>query len=184
LEARPDLKAQQQREASARISASATRYERLPSLGFFGDYGSIGSSIFSRALPTRTYGVTLRVPVFDGGRRDARRTEASSQYRAEKVRTEDLKAQIELDLRLALDALHSAGEQVRVAREGLALSESELAQARRRNESGVAISLEITDAQARLERARDNQIQALYNYNLARIDLEQAMGDVRRAVGR
>jgi outer membrane protein TolC len=179
---RPDLKAQQLRETGAKLSASATKYERLPSLGFFGDYGSIGSSIFNHALPTRTYGVTLRVPVFDGGRRDARRIEAASQYRAEAVRTNDLKEQIELDIRLALDALHSAEEQVHVAREGLELSENELAQARRRNEAGIAISLEVTDAQARLERARDNQIQALYNYNLARIDLEQAMGNVRGTV--
>lgn len=183
IAARPDLKAQQQRETSARLSSSATKLERLPSLSFFGDYGSIGSSTFDNALPTRTYGVTLRVPIFDGGRRDARRAEASSQYRVETVRTNDLKQQIELDVRLALDALQSADEQVRVAQEGLALSESELAQARRRYDAGVANSLEVTDAQTRLERARDNQTQALYNYNVARIDLEQAMGTVRKTVG-
>jgi outer membrane protein len=182
MSARPDLKAQQQRETSAKLSSSATKLERLPSVSFFGDYGSIGSSLFDSALPTRTYGVTLRVPIFDGGRRDARRAEASSQYRVETLRTNDLKEQIELDLRLALDALHSAEEQVRVARDGLALSESELAQARRRYDAGVAISLEVTDAQTRLERARDNQTQALYSYNMAHIDLEQAMGTVRKTV--
>jgi outer membrane protein len=182
MSARPDLKAQQQRETSARLSSSATKLERLPSVSFFGDYGSIGSSLFDSALPTRTYGVTLRVPIFDGGRRDARRAEASSQYRVETVRTNDLKEQIELDIRLALDALHSAEEQVRVARDGLALSESELAQARRRYDAGVANSLEVTDAQTRLERARDNQTQALYSYNVAHIDLEQAMGTVRKTV--
>ncbi len=179
---RPDLKAQREREEGARLSANATKMERLPSLGFFGDYGSIGSSIVSNALPTRTYGVTLRVPIFDGGRRDARRSESSSQYRMEVVRTGDLRAQIELEVRMALDALHSAEEQVRVAQDGLALSEGELAQARRRYEAGIAFSLEVTDAQTRLERARDNQTQALFNYNVARIDLEQAMGTVREAV--
>jgi outer membrane protein len=182
MSARPDLKAQQQREVGAKLSASATKLERLPSLGFFGDYGSIGSNLFRNALPTRTYGVTLRLPIFDGGRRDARRAEASSQYRAEIVRTNDLREEIELDLRLALDALRSAEEQVRVAQDGLALSESELAQARRRYDAGVANNLEVTDAQTRLERARDNRTAALFNYNLARIDLEQAMGNVRKAV--
>ena len=181
LAERPDLKAQQQREDSARLLASATKMERLPSLSFFGDYGSIGSGL-DNALATRTYGVTLRVPIFDGGRRDARRIESASQYRAETVRTRDLKEQIELDVRLALDALHSAEEQVKVAREGLQLSENELAQAQRRFEAGVAYSLEVTDAQTRLERARDNQTQALYNYSVARIDLEQAMGHVRSSV--
>jgi outer membrane protein len=85
-------------------------------------------------------------------------------------------------VQLALDSLHSAEEQVKVAREGLELSENELTQARRRYDAGVAISIEVTDAQTRLERARDNQTEALYNYNLARIDLEQAMGNAKSSV--
>jgi outer membrane protein TolC len=97
-------------------------------------------------------------------------------------KTRALREQIELDVRLALDALHSAEEQVKVARDGLQLAENELAQARRRYDAGVSYSLEVTDAQTRLERARDNQTEALYNYNLARIDLEQAMGRVRSSV--
>jgi outer membrane protein len=181
LSERPDLKAQQQRENGARLSASATKMERLPSLSAFGDYGSIGSAL-NDSRPTRAVGVSLRVPLYDGGRRNARREESASQYLAEKARTRDLKEQIELDVRLALDALHSAEEQVKVAQEGLQLSENELAQAQRRYEAGVAFSLEVTDAQTRLERARDNQTQALYNYNVARIDLDQAMGKTRRSI--
>jgi len=181
LESRPDLKAQQRREENARLSASAVKMERLPSLAAFGDYGSSGIAL-DNSLPTRTYGISLKVPLFDGGRRDARRTEAASQYRAEKVRTDDLKQQIELDVRLALDGLRSAEDQVKVAKEGLELSDNELTQARRRYEAGVANSLEVTDAQTRLERARDNETQALYNYNVAGIDLAQAMGNMRRSI--
>ena len=181
LKERPDLRAQQERESNARLAASATRLERLPTVAAFGDYGSIGTG-FDNALPTRTYGISLRVPVFDGGRRDARRAESASQYRSEQARTNDLKEQIELDVRLALDALRSAEDQVKVAKEGLGLAENELTQARRRYEAGVANSLEVTDAQTRLERARDNQTAALYNYNVARIDLAQAMGSIRRTI--
>lgn len=178
LNSRQDLKAQQERENNARLSSSAVAMERVPSLSAFGDYGDIGSG-FQNALPTRTYGLRLTIPIFDGGRRDARRAEAASQHRSEKVRTGDLRQQIELQVRLALDSLNSAEEQVKVAREGLALSENELAQAQRRYGAGAANSLEVTDAQTRLERARDNQTEALYNYNLARIDLAEAMGKAR-----
>lgn len=181
LKERPDLKAQQNREANARLSASATRLERLPSLAAFGDYGDIGTSL-TNSVPTRTVGIQVKVPIFDGGRRDARREESASQYRAEAVRTNDLKEQIELDVRLALDSLQSADQQVRVAQEGLDLANNELTQARRRVDAGVAISVEVTDAQTRLERARDNRTEALYNYNLARLDLAQAMGRVRSTV--
>ena len=181
LAERPDFKAQTDREANARLSADAVKMERLPSLAAFGDYGESGTG-FNSALPTRTYGVSLRIPVFDGGRRDARRFESQSQYRSEKIRTNDLKEQIDLDVRLALDNLNSAEEQVKVAREGFRLAENELAQARRRFEAGVAINLEVTDAQTRLERAREDQTAALYNHNLARIDLAQAMGSVESAL--
>jgi outer membrane protein TolC len=181
LEGRPDYQAQREREATARISADAVKLERLPTVAAFGDYGESGTG-FNSSLPTRTIGVTVRIPVFDGGRREARRAESASQARAEKVKTSDLKEQIELDVRLALDALRSAEEQVKVSKEGLELAEGEVTQARRRYDAGVAVGLEVTDAQTRLERARDNQTAALYNYNVARIDLAQSVGAVRRMV--
>jgi outer membrane protein TolC len=150
----------------------------MPSLSAFGDYGSNGTAL-NNSLPTRTVGFQVKVPLFDGGRRDARREESASEYRAEAVRTNDLKEQIELDVRLALDSLQSAEQEVKVAQEGLNLANNELTQARRRVDAGVAIGVEVTDAQTRLERARDNHTDALYSYNLARLDLAQAMGRVR-----
>lgn len=181
IKERPDYKAQLERQSNARLAASSVAMERLPSLAALGDYGSSGAG-FSTVLPTRTYGISLKVPIFDGARRDARRAEAASQYRSEAVRTNDLREQVELDVRLALDELSSAEDQVKVAKDGMDLSQNELEQARRRYQAGVSDSLEVTDAQTRLERARDNQTAALYNYNVARIDLAQAMGSVRRAI--
>ncbi len=181
LESRPEWKAQQLKEDSMRLSYGAAKFERLPTVSAFGDYGSSGKSI-NDSLPTRTIGVQARLAIFDGGRRDARRAEAHSIYRAEQVRSRDLKQQIELELRLADDNLRSADQQVKVAEEGLGLAENELAQARRRYAAGVTNSIEVTDAQTRLERASDSRIGALVNYSLAWLDLNAAMGTTRRAL--
>jgi outer membrane protein TolC len=178
---RSDLKAQLEREKSAKLTYSSVSMERLPSLSAFGDYGSSGPAIDS-SLPTRTYGVSLKVPLWDGGKRDGRRAEGFSQYRQEQIRTRDLKLQIELDVRVALDSLRSAEGQVAAARDGLQLSEQELAQAERRYKAGVATGVEVTDAQTRLQRARDNQIAALYGYNVARIDAATAMGVIQTSL--
>ncbi|MCE5307218.1 MAG: TolC family protein [Acidobacteriales bacterium] len=178
---RPDWKAQQLREDSTKYSYGAAKFERLPTISAFGDYGSSGTSI-NNSLPTRTIGVQARLSIWDGGRRDARRAEAHSVYRAEQVRSRDLKEQIELELRLSQENLRSADQQVKVAAEGLALAENELAQAQRRYTAGVTNSIEVTDAQARLERARDSRIGALVDYNLAWLDLNAAMGTTRRAL--
>jgi outer membrane protein len=183
LAKRPDYKAQMEHQEAAQLNAASVKYERLPNLVAFADYGTTGvNGPVVTLLPTRDYGFALRVPIFDGGRRDARRAEAASQFRQERIRANDLREQIELEIRTALDSLHSAEEQVKVAEDGLSLSNNELTQTRRRYASGFASSLEVTDAQTKLERARDNQIAALFNYNVARIDLGQAMGSVQRMI--
>jgi outer membrane protein TolC len=133
-------------------------------------------------LPTRTVGIQLRVPIFDGGRRDARRAESSSQLRQTQIQTRDLRQQLELEIRLAFDSLHSAEDELKVATEGLDQSEREVAQAQRRYSAGVANSLEPVDAETRLARARDNRISALLAYNIARINLAQAMGAIRQFI--
>jgi outer membrane protein len=178
---RAELKAQQRREENARLNYSATKMERLPTVSAFANYGDLGSAV-TDALPTRSIGVTLRVPLFDGGRRDARRAESASQYRQEEIRMTDVQDQVELEVRTALDGLRSADAQVRTAEEGLRLSENELAQAERRYRAGVTTGVEVTDAQTRLARARDNRINALYNYNLARIDLGTATGTIQNMI--
>ncbi len=178
---RAELRAQQRREENARLNFSATKLERLPSVSAFANYGDIGTSIYS-ALPTRSVGASVKIPIFDGGRRDARRVESASMFRSEAIRTADLRDQIELDVRVAIDSLHSADGQVKAAEEGLVLAEKEVAQAERRYKAGVSNSVEVTDAQTRLARARDNRVNALYNYNLARIDLGTATGTIQSMI--
>jgi outer membrane protein len=179
--ARADWQAAQRRLENARLLQSAAKMDRLPSIQAFADYGSIGTGI-GNAVPTRTYGVSVQIPIFDGGRVDARRAQSISQYHQESIRSRDLRAQIELEIRLALASLQSSAEQVRTAEEGLALAENEAAQAERRYRTGVSSGLEVSDAQTRLERARENRISALFSYNMARINLAAAMGTIREAV--
>ncbi len=181
LQTRSDWKAQQRREEAARLTYSGVKLERLPSVAGFADYGTIGNGI-NQAIPTRTYGVAVNVPLFDGGRRDARRDESRTQYQQERLRTADLRRQIDLEVRLALDDLASSREQVDVAAEGLTQAEAEVEQAQRRYKAGVTSSVEVTDAQTRLARARDNHIAALFLMNRACLDLWQAMGTIRQMV--
>jgi outer membrane protein TolC len=173
--ARPELETQRRRETAAKLSYQAIKSERLPSFGASADYGAIGRDL-DNTRGTYTIAGQVRIPVFDGGRREARREESFSQFRQEQIRTRDLGQQVELQVRVALDALRSAAAEVDASRTGLSLAENELAQARRRYEAGVATSVEVTDAQTRLQRARDNQVIALYNYNVARLDLATATG--------
>lgn len=180
-ELRADWKAQTQRAGVSKLSYDATKYERLPSIAGYADYGTIGLEV-GNTIPTRTFAVTLKLPVFDGGRRDARRSEALSSLRVEEIKAADFQKQVELEIRISIESLQSAEGQAKTAEEGLRLSENELAQARRRYEAGVATSVEVTDAQTRLERARDNRIAAVFQHNVSSIELAAAMGAIHRII--
>jgi outer membrane protein TolC len=179
LQSRSDYHALELREERARMNHSAIALEQLPSLPAFADYGSLGSGL-NHAVPTYSYGFQVRLPVFDGRERAARQAAARATMREEHINAADLRQQIELDVRVAIQSLRSAELEVKVAQEGLALAEDELAHARRRYQLEVGRDLEVADAQDRLARARDNQTQAEFNYNLARIDLYAAMGMIRK----
>ena len=180
--AREDLKAQSKRVDVARINYNAAKMESLPTVGASGDIGPIGTSV-DNARTTHTVGFSVKIPVWDSGRRASHREESLSQWKSEQIRFKDLRDQVALEVRLAADALRSAETQVTVSKEGLALAEQELAQARRRFENGVTSSIEVTDAQTRLQRARDNQVTALFAHNLARIDWFAAMGKIEATLG-
>ena len=171
------MKAQIERERSSKLNYDAAKFQRLPSVTAFGNYGDIGLDP-TLMRPTRTAGVSVHLPIFDGGRRDAQRAQASSELRSEAIRSRDARQQAELEVRTSIDSLRSADEQARVRLEALQLSEKELAQAQRRFENGVTTNLEVTDAQTRLARAREDYDTAVYTQRATRIDLAAALGDI------
>lgn len=176
-ELRPELKAQAQRERSAKLSHDAMKYEQLPRVAAFGDYGVLGRAT-EMLLPTRSAGLSMKVPIFGVNRKDPERAESASLLRQEGIKTHDTAQQVELEIRVAVTALKSAESQVAVALEALSQSEKELAQAERRYQAGVAIGVEVTDAQARVARARENNVAAVFRQKSARIDLGVAVGNI------
>lgn len=181
LKSRPDWLAEQKRLREAELRYRAARAERLPKVNAFADYGAIGSGP-GEALPTRSVGVRLELPLFDGGGIEARTSEAASLWRAEQVRARDLRAQIELEVRVALDAARTAAKQVQVAREASQLAQQELEQAERRFRAGISTNVEIVDAQARLARARQEEIDALFGHEVARLELGRAVGAIQEFI--
>lgn len=176
-ENRTELKAQQNRERLASLTLSSVTHERTPSIQALGDVGMIGNEI-PNALTTDNVQVLMRVPIFDGGMREARISESRSLVRQEAIRTQDVQYQVGLEVRDALITLSSAKQQVAVAEEGLKFSLTELELSRERFAVGVATNLEVTDAQTRVAQARDNLIEGLFTFNASRLSLARAQGQL------
>lgn len=176
-ENRTELKAQITRQKLASLSLSSVTSEQVPSLSFNGDYGWIGLKP-EDAFATRSVGLMLSVPIFDGGQREGRISENRSRVRQESIRMKDVSDQITLEVRNALLTLNSSTQQVAVAEKGIELAIKELTFARDRFGAGLATNIEVTNAQTSVARARDNLIEALFRFNASRINLARAKGEL------
>jgi outer membrane protein TolC len=175
LVTRPDYRAAEAVERSARLLVKSAEMQRLPTLSLDGNYGTIGHEIGSNH-PIFSVGATVSVPVFEGGRLAAEKVAAEAQYHDAQARAADLKAAIAVQVRSALLDLESQKQQVGVAQHAQDLAQQELTLAQDRFLAGVTDNLEVVQAQQSVAVADENYIAALYGYNLAKASLAQALG--------
>ncbi|MBH0197359.1 MAG: TolC family protein, partial [Nitrospira sp.] len=175
---RPELQMQQQRIKSAELSVKSIKGERLPALSLQGDWGMIGNQS-NNTLSTYSVGAVLSVPLWDGGQREGRIGEASSQLTQEQIRLQLVKNQVSLELREALVTLKAALEQYRVAKDGLKASLTQVSLAQQRIRTLSSTTLELSNALSALARARDNMVDALFRVNASRVNLARATGEAK-----
>jgi len=127
-------------------------------------------------------GATLGIPIFSGGRAHADALEAEAALRQAKQQVENLRGQIDYEVRSALLDLNAASDQVQVARSSLDLANQTLEQARDRFSAGVADNLEVVQAQETVAAANENYIASLYSHNVAKVALARAIGFAEQGV--
>lgn len=175
---RPEMLALEERTRESELARKQARDQRLPTLGFNGNWGYTGLGIES-AIPTYTYTASVDLPLITSGRIRAEVTKADLELKKIEDQRQDLRNQIALEVKTALARLEAARHEVDVANQGVNLAGQEVDEARDRFTAGVANNIEVVTAQNSLERAHDNQISALYSYNQSRADLARATGHVQ-----
>jgi outer membrane protein len=175
-ETRPEIRIAERQLTLLDYERRAVRAELLPSLEFVGDYGISGITPTNTALPTRRAAIQLNVPIFNGGLTRGRIEVATSRERQAELELGSVRGQVEEDVRLAYATLRTTAEQVRAADQTVTLAERELEMARDRFRAGVGDNVEVVTAQTTLSNARDAQVNALAQYNAARLNLAAALG--------
>lgn len=174
------LAAAQQVRAAERFRRAAT-YQHLPSLSFSADYGASGVTVGNSHGVMDVAG-TLNIPIFAGGKTHSDVLQAEATLRQSRQQMDNLRGQIEFEVRSALLDLESADEQVQVAQSSVALAGQTLEQARDRFLAGVTDNLEVVQAQESVANANENYISSLYAHNLAKVELARAIGYAEEGV--
>ena len=178
---RPDYQAAIQQVLSAEKFRSAATAEHFPSLQLSANDGAGGVNI-GNARNVYSVGATLVVPIFAGNRAHADALQAEATLRQNRQQLENLRGQIDYDVRAALLDLNSAADQVSVAKQSLDLANQTLEQARDRFTAGVTDNLEVVQAQDAVASANENYIASLYAHNVAKVELARAIGFAEEGV--
>jgi len=179
LKSRADYQAALSQVRAAEQLTRAATAEHIPSLSIYADYGSIGPTP-STLLGTFTTYAALRIPIFTGGRAHGDALVAQAELNRSRQEAENIKAQIEQDVRDGLLDLQAAADQVSVAMSNVDLAERTLTQARDRFANGATDNIEVVQAQETVASANESYISSLYAYNLARVELARATGSAER----
>jgi outer membrane protein TolC len=172
---RADLKAAESRVQAAQQERKAASGEGLPSLGVSGDYGAIGNTV-GGARGTYAVAASLRIPVFEGGRVQAKVQQADAKLRAAEATLADMKGRVYYEVQATLLDLKATAERVGVAQGAVELADQQLVQARDRFSAGVAGNIDVTQAQEALARSQEDRIESLYEHNLSKAALARALG--------
>jgi len=175
---RTDFRSALASQKAAAQTLSATKGERYPVVAVNGDYGDIGPT-FGHSHGDFTFQAGIRVPLFTGGRIKGDITQAEAELRQRKAEAENIRGQIDQDVRTALLNLNAAREQVEVAKQNVELANESLARSKDRFTSGVTDSVEVVQAEQALASANDQYITSLYNHNFSKLSLARALGVAR-----
>jgi len=166
---------------AAEQSRTAAGFQRLPGVRFDGDYGTIGQNPATNH-PTYTAALSLRVPVFEGGKIEADVQQADAALSQRQAELEDLRGRIDQEVRTAFLDLDASSRQVQVAQSSVQLAGQQLQQARDRFAAGVAGSLEVVESEQAVAGADEDLISSIYAYNLAKAALARATGLAEKSV--
>jgi outer membrane protein TolC len=175
---RSDFRAVLNAEKAAGQTLSATKGERYPVLAANGSYGDLGPT-FGQSHGDFSFQAGIRLPIFTGGRIKGDITQAEAALRQRKAEAENIRGQIDYDVRTAFLNLNAAREQVDVARQNVDLANESLARSKDRFTAGVTDSVEVVQAEQALASANDQYITSLYNHNFAKLSLARAIGVAR-----
>lgn len=172
---RPDLIAAQAELLAAQADIDAARATYRPRLSLAASAG-VQDSDFGTPARSGSIELTLNVPLFSGHEEIYRVRAAQARADASEARRDVLRLQVSLDVWRSYQALQTASEAIRTS---LAVRENaEVAErvALGRYRAGVGNLIDLLNAQAAHARARQQQVQAQLDWNLARAALAQAMG--------
>ena len=166
----------------AKKEVEKNRGGHYPTLDMVANYSTnnVGGSMASD-ITTKSIGVQLNVPIFEGGAVNSRWREAEANRERARQELENARRSVEQQTRQAYLGVVSGAAQVNALQQALTSSVSVLEASKLGQEVGVRTNLDVLNAQQQLYSTRRDLYQAQYNYLVSELRLKASVGELDEA---
>ncbi len=179
---RPELKALKSGADAAQSGVRAARAGYLPTVAATAGWQMVGNGVSPHSLTGQssydgwTVGLQSQWAVFDGRATAGKVRTAKSQAEQARLVLQEQELSVDVEVRRAFASWQQAVELVTASSKVVEQATEALRLSRARFEVGAATQLDVLQAQVALTDAGNNQVQALYAYNVAIAQLRAAIG--------
>jgi len=161
---------------AAKEGVKAARSGRLPSV-----MASAGTGWYDKTFPgsdnnSWSVGLTASWNAFDSGVTTAKVKQADTAVTKAAEQSKQVKDGIQLEVRQAYLNMNEAEKRIDTTQVAVAKAEEDFKISGVRYSAGVGTNIDVIDAQVALTQAKNNYIQAMYDYNTNKANLDKAMG--------
>ena len=177
---RHDYQALKSRIGAQRKRLDIAKAGRLPEVSLRSSYGSRwDSDDVDEDNEVGEVGIVLDMPLFEGGRIDARIRRERSRLSAEEEAFRKLRLQIQLEVQTATSNIESTRARVGVTEKAVEQAKESLRIEREKYDLGKGAIVDVLDAQSALLDSQMNYYRALADYNTALAQFRLAVGETQ-----
>lgn len=126
--------------------------------------------------PYSMVGVSLSVPIFSGGSRMQKINQTKVSITQMGLQRDNLQRNLQLAVKQYMDNMTTCIKRFNAAQKGVEQAERGYTIAQKRYDTGAGTLLEMNDAELAMTQAKLNFNQAIYDYMIAKSDLEKTLG--------
>ena len=176
---RPSIRTLQNQLQQTRLTLALAQAENKLSVDLEGQVGYAvrePQNFFNNDFSKWSITFNFNLPLFDSGRKSGLVMQARARVRAAEYRLEKYENDVRLEVKQAYDDMQSSEKAIHAARLSVSQAEKVLEMMEANYQYGAATTLDVMDSQTTLAAARNEEIGAIYEYEMAKARLRLASG--------
>jgi outer membrane protein len=179
LDMRPEIQVARQQVQQAEYTKSLAHAQKKLTVDFETQWGYSVRDVenfFNNQFLRWNFAFNFKLPLIDSGRTSGLVAQATARTNAAEQRLAQLENDIRLEVKQAYDDMQSSAKAIAAAQLSVSQAEKVHTMMQANYEYGAATTLDVLDAQIALTIARNAQIGATYDYEMAKARLRLASG--------